>query len=59
MEKNAIDSAVSGLVRCDCGCKYWVNLKCVDCGASLAEYPEQLSEDRHAIAFNLKLGGDR
>lgn len=27
--------ARSGLVRCDCGCKYWESDACIDCGYTL------------------------
>jgi len=50
-----LDKAISGLVRCRCGCKYWRNLRCVDCGAEVAEYPDQLDEDAKWIAANLTI----
>jgi hypothetical protein len=25
--------ALEGCTRCDCGCKYWENDRCVDCGS--------------------------
>ena len=28
-----LNEAIEGLVKCDiCGCKYWENLVCIDCG---------------------------
>ena len=27
--------ARDGVDRCDCGCKYWENDRCIDCGASI------------------------
>ena len=28
----ALDKADEGITRCDCGCKYWENDRCIDCG---------------------------
>lgn len=30
--KNLTDDDIEGLVKCYCGCKYWENLVCIDCG---------------------------
>lgn len=29
--------ALDGLDRCDCGCKYWKNDRCVDCNAHIGQ----------------------
>ena len=36
-------TAESGCDRCDCGCKYWENDKCVDCGTK--HDPEKFKEE--------------
>jgi len=30
-----LNEGLQGLVRCECGCKYWENLKCIDCGGMI------------------------
>jgi hypothetical protein len=30
--KDLADADLEGVVRCYCGCKYWEDLRCVDCG---------------------------
>lgn len=29
-----------GIDRCACGCKYWENDRCIDCGATEPEAPK-------------------
>lgn len=29
----AADAAANGCDRCECGCKYWVDDECFDCGS--------------------------
>lgn len=54
--------AVEGCTRCVCGCKYWENDRCVDCGrlAAVSEdaSPEQQEADR-VYAFCLSGLGHR
>ena len=39
------DADIEGVVRCDCGSKYWENGKCIDCGSPAAPYLDQLNHD--------------
>lgn len=32
MDEHGNINAKEGIDRCDCGCKYWENDKCIDCG---------------------------
>ena len=34
--------AREGCSRCDCGCKYWENDRCIDCGA---KYEPRFDDD--------------
>jgi len=31
------ETAVEGCDRCFCGCKYWENNKCIDCGTDIGD----------------------
>lgn len=37
----ASDRQANGRVRCECGCKYWVEGKCFDCGSSMPRVKAQ------------------
>lgn len=37
------DAHIEGWLPCDCGCKYWESLRCVSCGAPVADQGEQLA----------------
>lgn len=52
MDKHGNINAAEGCDRCVCGCKYWENDKCVDCG-TLIEIAKI-----HDLADRVRLGNE-
>lgn len=52
MDKHGNEWATEGVTRCACGCKYWENDTCVDCGAVAPKpvYDCQLEFGEHTHA---------
>ena len=42
------DADIEGILMCYCGCKYWDDLRCHDCGLDILVTPELLY-----VAFHL------
>ena len=50
-KKDAHGNAVAreGCDRCSCGCKYWENDRCIDCGTPISEVTRQCPECDHDL----------
>lgn len=49
MDQHGNRTAREGCDRCYCGCKYWENDKCIDCGTSIqtcVNDPDWVKENR-------------
>jgi hypothetical protein len=43
--------AQEGCDRCDCGCKYWENDCCTDCGTHISQVTPQAVQERDRIRY--------
>jgi hypothetical protein len=42
MDRHGNVTATEGCSRCDCGCKYWENDRCIDCGTRHAPRHDEI-----------------
>lgn len=57
MDKHGNINAAEGQDRCQCGCKYWENDKCIDCGTliEIAKIRSLANESRFLLDMSLNV----